>query len=494
MKDQNSTGKLSIDIHLNMIEINQKIVDCPDIITRSIQKNGSLHAVFLYIEKQIELELANRDFIKPILDAGADEVDFEAIPDRLPVGSVHSSHKIGELLDDILNGEIIYLQNGFDCTLSSSFKRTEHRAITEPSVEKTVKGSHEGFIESLDVNVSILRRKIMNTELKFKQLKVGTTCKQSVVIAYINGIANPEMVNLVYDKISKINFDGLNGAGYIEQIITDHPSSIFPQIMATERPDKAMPALLEGRLVVLLDGTPVALILPVTFFSFFQAPDDYNQSWLIGSFLRLIRLLGMMIALFLPGIYIAILTFHYFMVPLSLLVPIAESRTRVPFPPVLEAMIMELIIEFLKESAVRLPTYVGTSIGIVGGLVLGQAAVEAGIVSNMMVIIVGVTAISSFLIPSVNMSYAIRITRFFIMVLSSIFGLLGVTVSMVLILAHLMTLESMGQPYFQPIVPIKWKGLKDAIARLPLAFQKSRPNDAKPIDPERGRRKDGNKA
>jgi spore germination protein len=488
MNDQtNNPIKISNNIDDNLTEIYNNIYECPDIITREILQNDKVKGFFLYVDKLINIDGALRYFINPIIETDLNKSNFtERIP-KLPLGNLHYNHTIKEILEDVLSGHIVFLCNDMDFALASNFSKSEHRAIAEPVVEKNIKGSHEGFIESIDVNISILRKKINNTNLKFKLLKLGASTNQTVAISYIQGIANEELVSQVYKKISALNLDGFNGIGYIEQLIQDHPNSLFPQFHTTERPDKVAPALLEGRIVVMLDGTPVMMILPVTFYAFFQTPDDFTHNWIVGSLFSMLRIFGMLLALFLPGIYIAILTFHYYMIPLNLIIAVAESRIKVPFPPIIEALIMEFIIEMLREAAIRLPTYVGSSIGVVGGLVLGQAAVEAGIVSNLMVIIVAVTAIASFVIPSENMSYAVRITRFVIMIMSATFGMIGVTISLVLILAHLLTLESLGQPYLQPFIPLKISSFKEAGIRLPIQFLKKRPNDAKPKDKMRGK-------
>jgi spore germination protein len=307
-----------------------------------------------------------------------------------------------------------------------------------------------------------------------------------VSIAYIEGIANTEILNNLYTKVNAIKTDGLLSIGHIEQLISDTKYSPFPLYIATERPDKAVAALLEGRFVVFLDGTPVVLIAPVSFFSFFQAPDDYASNWMIGTMLRLFRIMGLILALILPALYISVTSFHYYLVPLNILVQLGQSRAQVAFPPIVEALLMEFTIEMLREASVRLPTYIGSTIGVVGGIIIGQAAVNAGIVSNLFIIIVGATTIASYAIPNYEFGLCIVLIRFGILLMSSFFGIIGVLVSIIFMIIHLLALESLGQPYLSPISPFKLSDQKDMIIRLPFQFMKKRPHIAQPINDKRG--------
>jgi hypothetical protein len=239
-------------------------------------------------------------------------------------------------------------------------------------------------------------------------------------------------------------------------------------------------------MVILEEGSPRVLIAPINFIAFFQSMDDYSMLWLHGSFSRLIRIIALVIALILPSMYIAIISFHYYAVPLTLLVPLAESRVKVPFPPIIEALILEFTVEMVREAAIRLPTYIGTAISVVAGLIIGQAAVEAGIVSNLLIIIVSSTAIASYVLPSQDMALAIRILRFVYMIAASTFGIIGIVVTVALTLGHLMTIESLGQPYFQPFSPLDKDGFKDSFLRFPYKFLKKRPYMTRTKNKNRG--------
>lgn len=471
----------------NINNLKIKLTNCPDIVWKNVHLDNDKEGCFIYIEGLVDANLIQRDFIGPIISMKYEDLLDHKKVENIPASSVFFTYGFNEILQNIMSGITVFIADGIDYAVCCESRKFEKRNISEPQTEKNVKGPHEGFIEDLSVNISILRKRIRNSNLKFKTIKLGSTTNQTAVIAYIEDIANPQMVDALYDKVSTINYDGVLATGYIQQMVADFKKSPFPQYQATERPDRAIAALLEGRVVVLLDITAVALIVPVSFFSFLTAFDDYSTSWIFGTFLGGLRFLALIIAIFLPGLYIAIISYHYYMVPLNLLVPLAESRARVFLPPILEALVMEITIEFLREAAIRLPTYVGNSIGIVGGIVIGQAAVQAGVVSDLVIIIVAVTAIASFVQPTYDMSLAVRFIRFVVMILSSIFGIVGVVICGAFILAHLVILESLGQPYFQPVMPLKIKDLKDAVVRFPLNWLKRRPEMPKPVDKERGK-------
>lgn len=461
--------------------------DCPDVIRRKVYLKDGVEGYFLFVEELVDFSLIQRDFIPHILFMSSKELCNESTVRALPVSNVKFYYDANSIFDKILTGEIIFIFDGMLFAISCVLRKFERRSIEEPTVEKNLKGSHEGFVETLNTNIAILRRRIKNNNLKFKMISIGTSTNQTAAIAYIDGIANPDLLNDLYNKIKNIDFDGLLGIGYIEQLISSSPNSPFPQFLSTERPDKTTAMLLEGRFAVLLDGTPVATIAPVSLFSFFQASDDYNFNWLSGTFLRILREVAMLTALFLPGLYVALTSFHYYMVPLRLLIPLAESRARVPFPPYLEALIMEIVIELIREASVRLPTYIGSTIGIIGGIVIGQAAVQAGIVSVLMIIVVSITAIASYTTPMADMGFAIRIYRFIIMAASATYGIIGMIVFFILLVAHLLSLESLGQPYVSPVIPFKFKDLKDVFIRMPIKYLKKRPDISKPVDKERGK-------
>ncbi|WP_238933750.1 spore germination protein [Brevibacillus choshinensis] len=359
------------------------------------------------------------------------------------------------------------------------------RTIEEPVSEALVRGPRVGFTESISDNTALLRQHGENGDLILLKFQVGSRVKKELVIAYMGDIANPTLVEEVKSRIYRIDLDYLAESGYVEQLIEDNFLSPFPQVQSTERPDRVISALLDGRVAILLDGTPFALIAPVTFTMLLQSPEDYYERWIPGTFIRLLRFFTAFASVLIPALYISFISFHQGLIPTELVISIIESRQSVPFPALLEALIMEISIEILREAGLRLPKPIGPAMGIVGGLIIGQAAVQAGIVSPIMVIVVAVTAISSFAIPSYNLGITLRILRFLAMFSAAIFGLYGLILFFLLLCSHLVRLESFGVPYVSPAVPYRLRDWKDLFFRLPLHMMKRRPGMLHPKDPVR---------
>ncbi|KNY27191.1 spore germination protein [Pseudobacteroides cellulosolvens] len=473
-----------IDVKL----IIDKLKDCPDIVQKKVFLDSKYEAYFIYIGNMVNKDLLQRDFMRPVLSMGFKELSNRSMVLNLPCYEITLLNNSDEVVENIMSGNSVFVSDSIGFALSYTASDMAERSIDEPVTEKNVRGPHEGFVEPLSTNLSILRRKIKNNKLKFKTVTLGIQTNQKVAVTYIEDIANIDMVNSIYNKISNIKIDGLSSIGNLEQLIIPHPFSLFPQFLATERPDRVMAALLEGSVVIIMDGTPVTLVAPVDFISFFQAPDDYSTSWIHGSFLRLLRIIGLILAVILPSLYIGVTTFHYYVAPLNLLIFLAESRSKVPFPPIVEVLILEILVEMIREAAVRLPTYIGTVIGVFASLVIGQAAVEAGIVSNVLIVIVGASAVASYVIPSFDMSMSIRILRFIFTLAASFFGFIGIVICTGFTLVHLVSMQSLGQPYFQPFAPLVVKDLKDTIFRLPLKAMGKRTTITKTKNQTRGRK------
>ena len=486
-KSNPNVFKISKILTENIENLKSRLTDCPDLVLKSVILTNNKKGVFVFLKDIVDIDLLMRDMVNPILNMDGKELFKKEKFKNLPVSQLLFIDNIGSIITDVFSGCAVFMMDDMDIALSCTIDKYLTRSNEEPQTEKNIKGAHDGFIESLDSNISILRARIVNSKLKFKISKIGVVSNQRVAVGYIDGITNKEIVEKIMNKINSINIDGMIAIGTLEQYLSDFPYSPFPEFLNAERPDRVVAALLEGQLVVMLDGTPVTIIAPVSIFSFFTAVDDYSFDWSFSSFMRTIRIIAGFIALFFPAMYIAILSFHYEMIPLSILISVVESRTKVPFPPIVEAFIMEIVIELLRESAVRLPTYVGASVGVVGGIIIGQAAVQAGVVSNLMIIVVAVTAIASFAIPSHAMSSTFRVLRFVVMLSSAAFGIIGVIVSMVMIFSNLLVLKSLDQPYFQPLIPFKVKDMPNFIIRLPIKYQEKRSSLAKPQDKIRGK-------
>lgn len=361
-----------------------------------------------------------------------------------------------------------------------SSEKTYARSTDEPENEGIIRGPHNGFIEHLSVNLNLIRKQIISTSLIVRYFYVGSKTRTKVAIVYMQDLANPELVKEVEKRIKAISSDMVLPPGFIQEFTEDNPFSLFPQQLSTERPDRVTANLMEGRVTILTEGSPTALIAPVSFFAFYQSPDDYNGRWIISSFLRMIRMMSFLIAFTLPAIYIATVSFHSAILPLELAHTIKKSLENVPFPAIVEAMLLEVIFEVLREAGIRLPSRVGQTIGIVGGLVIGDAIVRAGLVSYTMIIVVSLTAISSFLVPSHEMSSAVRILRFPMMIGAALFGYIGIAFGMLILLIHLCKLETFGSPYFAPMAPFRLSDMKDVFIRFPIWTLQQRPHDSRP--------------
>jgi len=394
-------------------------------------------------------------------------------PDEIEIfvrNNMVSTNKVNEVEKAILAGKSILLFDGDPIAYIYSTEKVPQRNFAPPSIDNSLKGTKIAFVETVNTNIALLRRFITNSDLKVKQKEIGKKNKSKISIIYIDEVVDQKVLTTIDERITNLEADKIINANQLAQLLEENSLSPFPQILTTERPDEAAAQLLVGRVVIILDGSSEVIVLPAPFLAFFKSIDDYSSRTLVASFTRILRLVAIMITLFLPGIYIAIVSFNYEIVPLKLLVSIGESRVKVPFDPLVEAFLMEITLEMLREAGIRLPTPISTTVGVVGGIVIGQAAVQAGIVSNIMVIIVALTAISSFIIPNYEMASSLRIIRFPIMIMASLFGIVGIVVSTMVLVIHILSLKSFTLSYSRPFSPLILNQLKDTAIRAPLKY------------------------
>ncbi|WP_286925139.1 MULTISPECIES: spore germination protein [Lysinibacillus] len=415
-----------------------------------------------------------------LVEVNGSETDIETIHQYirescLTAGDANNISHFPALYTAILNGNTVILLNGCTFGIVTSTKGARDREVTEPSTESVIRGPRESFTETLRTNTALIRRKIKSPNLWIKSRVVGEVTQTDIAVMYINGIANDKIVAEVLARIDRINIDGILESGYIEDFIQDSKLTIFPTIYNSERPDVIAGELLDGKIAILVDGTPFVLVVPALFTSFLQSAEDYYQNWIVSSLIRLLRFLGISLALVAPSLYVAITTFHQEMLPTAMLISIASQREGVPFPAVVEALIMEIAFEVLREAGLRMPRTIGPAVSIVGTLVIGQAAVEAGIVSAVMVIIVALTAICSFLFPAYGLSNTIRVLRFPLMIVAAMLGLFGVMFGIMIIILHLCSIRSFGVPYLSPFGPLILKDQKDALVLFPRRALLTRP-------------------
>ncbi|MFF2888749.1 spore germination protein [Paenibacillus sp. NPDC057967] len=442
--------------------------DCCDLTHRTIPEIGVDLVYFGYL---LGSEEFTRDVIIPLNKVNSDEVKtlFERSQFHLTTDSKTVIKGILEGKVSLFHEDDVYLINMY---------RPESRSISQSETETVINGPHDSFVESASQNLSLIRRRVRSSHLKVIKLQVGEVTKSDVYILYIDGIANMENVNELVQRIKNIEIDAVHDGNMLIQYIDDFPNSIFPLFPTTERTDAAVSKLVGGRILGVLDGSPSVFSAPASFFEFFSSPDDYYQRWALGSAIRILRLIAFLITVTFTAMYVSVTTFHYEMIPEDLLITITESRARVPFPPLYEALLMEVTIELLREAGARLPTKIGQTIGIVGGIVIGQAAVQAGLTSNILIIAVASSAIASFVIPSYVMSASIRLIRFGLIILAGMMGNLGLMMGFALIIIHLSGLTSLNTSYVTPVAPFKPKDWRDVFIRAPFWALKERPSQS----------------
>lgn len=489
--------RLSSKLAENLAFFKEVLRDCEDVVFREWRfgSNGEFSAAIIFVEGLVDKNMINEEILKSLmLEArqtrpervtSREELYRLVVEAALSAASVKQVDDYDKAIFHLMSGMVVFLIDGFSRAILVEAKGWEHRGVQEPETETVIRGPRDGFCETLRVNTALIRRRIRDPNLKLKVIQVGRRTKTDVALLYMAGIVEPDLFKEVKERLDKIDMDAVLESGYLEQLIEDTWLSPFPQLQGTERPDEVAAGLLEGRVAILTDNTPFALLIPATLNSLMHSPEDHYERWLIGTFIRLIRFAANFIALVLPSLYISLTSFHPEMLPTRLTLSIAASREGVPFPAFVEAFLMESALELLREAGVRLPGPIGQTLGIVGGLIIGEAAVSASLVSSIMVIVVAVTAISSFAAPTFDVAIAFRLLRFVLMIMASILGLYGVVLGLMLILSHLAALKSFGVSYLSPWSPLTLSDLKDSLLRSPMMTMHKRPSFLSTGDPDR---------
>ncbi len=408
-----------------------------------------------------------------------DELQYRVIL----ANNVIKSKDLNQLIDGITNGSTILFLEGTDKFLIISTVGWETRTIEEPPSERIIKGPRDGFIESIMENLSMLRRSIKSPDLKFRFMTLGEKTRTKACVCYVEGIANEKLVDELFKRLDSFNMDGTLTINNIQETIKDHPLSPFKTTGNTERPDVVAAKLMEGRIALFLDGTPVVMTIPFMFIESFQANEDYYTNFYYGSINRMLRILGFLITTSIPALYLAFATFHQELIPTPLVLSISAARQDIPFPTIVELMAMLVVFEILREAGTRMPTYIGQALSIVGALVLGQAAVQARIVSAPVIIVVGLSGVTGLMIPSI--AGVSIICRILLLLLASGLGIHGYNIGVLFLLVHLFSLQSFGVPYMSNINSFKLQELKDTAIRTPWWYMKYRPRSISPKNPKR---------
>ncbi len=464
-------------IHINLALVLPHVEQNDDLVQNKKMLPNGLVFYYMYLS-----EMNDEDKIKEAIETLLQEEDtltLDTVAKRLDKINARPVFTSKEAVISILRGKCAVFINGIDSVYILSTGKREKRSVNEPTSEKVVRGPKIAFIEDSDTNIAMIRQRTNHPKLKTKKVPIGENKLKYATVMYIDDKADPSVVSDVVKRLSKVKMDDIQDSGTLEELIEDNKYSPFPQIQNTERPDKVSSALFNGRVAILVDNSPFALVVPASLGILMQSPDDYYERWISASLIRVLRFTSIFITLFFSSIYIALVSFHQGLLPTSLAVTIAANRENVPFPPIIEAMVMEITIELLREAGLRLPSPLGQTIGLVGGVVIGQAAVEANIVSSIMVIVVSIVALASFTVPQYGMGLSFRVLRFISMFTAAAFGLYGMILFMLAIYTHLSRQRSFGSPYFSPNGFFSLKNANDSILRLPI---KNQPKEAKNVN------------
>lgn len=468
----------------NLALFKQRLGNSSDIVIKEFKIDGDKGprgALFL-IDGLVNQDNVNLSILKPMMyeaglkikidDTGKPDIDSLS-SEFLSVGDVKKRGSLEEALGDLLSGQTILLIDKSKEALSIGLRKWEKRGISEPQTETVVHGSREGFTETLRVNTSMLRRRVKNAGLRLEAMKIGEQTQTDICIAYIEGIVKPGLIDELKKRLSAINTDSVLDSGYIEAYIEDAPYSIFPTVGNSERPDTIAGRLLEGRAAVIVDGSPFVLTVPMVYIENFQSSEDYYIRTYYASALRFIRVFCFLITILAPALYVAITTFHQELIPTQLLFTVTAGLSGVPFPALVEALLMMVMFDILKEAGIRLPKPVGSAISIVGALVIGQSAVAAGLIGPFMIIVISITAISSFVVPA--QSDSLSLLRYLFLLLAGFLGGFGIIVGLLFVLVYIVSLKSFDVYYLAPITPLNKQGMRDCFVRTPLWKMAKRP-------------------
>ncbi|UWG96215.1 spore germination protein [Dehalobacter sp. DCM] len=465
-----------------------------DLVIREFRISQKKRAFIAYLDGMADKMVINDFILKPLLaysDGGApisesdDRVQpYKPYTDIILTNDIKSLNNIQKVLTEILKGNTAVYIDGLDYFLTCESIGYEKRGVESPKTEGIVKGPQEAFGENLRTNISLLRRIIRNSHLMTEFFEVGERSSTTLAIVYLGDIANPSLVGEVRRRLQNIKTDFLVSAGMLEELIEDNPLTIIPTILSTERPDRTASHIVEGRVVILTDGAPFAMIVPVTMNEFMHSPEDAALKWQYTSALRFIRFFAFLAASMLPGLYIAMTTFHREMIPTDLLIAIAKAKENVPFPTLVEILLMELGFELIREAGIRIPGIIGNTLGIIGALILGDAAVSANIVSPILIIIVAVTGLSNFAIPNYSLAFGVRLTRFYYIIAGTLLGFYGIALAVIGHTLMMVNLKSFGIPFFSVIAPTS-RSSRDKVVRWPLWMQEKRPDFLNTQDIER---------
>ncbi|MDI6710542.1 MAG: spore germination protein [Thermoanaerobacterales bacterium] len=486
---------LTVSLDENLAMLRRVLGDSPGFNVRELLVAGERRAALLFIEGLVNRQLVTVGILRPLMgmdrksypSSGSGRLLDAVRATAVAVAPTRECRSAGQVVRDVLDSAAVVLLDGEPRALTVEVTGFPTRSIEEPVSETAVRGPRDGFTESLAQNLTMIQRRLKTPNLAVENHFLGRETHTQVAVLYLKGRADPKRVAELRRRLERIgdHVDAVLESSYIEEMIADQPLSPFPQAMNTERPDRVAAALLEGRIAILVENTPFALVVPFEFMALMQSAEDYYQNYWFGSAIRVLRYISLAIALVGPAIYVAITTFHQEMIPERLLVQVVAARQGIPFPAVIEMLLIDYAFEILREAGIRLPRPVGQAVSIVGALVIGQAAIQAGLTSPLAVIIVALTGIASFAVPAFSLAFAIRFIRFPLTILGGVFGLYGVIIGVLAVIIHLAGLRTLGVPYLAGFTPLHVSDLKDSAVRFPWWAMRRRPHELSKDDPRR---------
>lgn len=460
-----------------------------DLLIRMLQGPENRQILLAGVDGLMDTDRIEMNVITPLVHSVMRTSPMAELPVRIPNGelyawlqehglaaiSMHTIMTIGDAVANMLQGDLLILVDGFPHGLFASFRGWAERGISESTTEPGMRAPKESFNESIRTMTALVRRRMRSPHLRIERYLIGVQSPTAVDLLYLQGITSPDLIHEARARLQRIQVDRLKTAGMLEELLEDQPSAFFPQFLTTERPDRVSSYLMEGKIAFLIDGEQNAKLAPVSFVHFLSAPDDYEERFWWASFIVLIRLLFQVMVIIIPSLYVSVMSMHPDLLPTRILVSLAAARLEIPYPTIIEVLILELFFEGMREATALMPRTIGSAVTVVGGLVIGEGAISAGLASPATVVVVALTGIASFTIPGYSLTIGLRMLRFGLLLLSASFGLYGLMAGMLFIALHMASLRSFGRPYLQPLAPFNFYEALDAVVRPPFWFMRKRP-------------------
>ncbi|WP_449537057.1 spore germination protein [Ferdinandcohnia sp. Marseille-Q9671] len=476
---KNNEIDTKLEINVSLLKKIYSIPENNDVKIHNFTISGlDKKAALLFISTIIDVDVVNEHILEPLLK---NEDSTKEVVNLIEVQSLSTVQQISDLVNGVNQGNTILLVDGEKEAYIIGTANFQSRSVEKAETEVVLKGPKEAFNEKATTNISLIRKKIRNENLIVEHLTISKRSKNELFLLYVKDLANEKMIKNIKERVSALDVDAIQNLSLLEQYIEERPRSIFPSILYTERPDRATSFLEDGYIVLLMNNSPASLILPATFWSFIHNPEDHYLRFIYGNFIRVLRVCALFITIFTSAIYVSVTNYHSEMVPTDLLLAISATREKVPFPSLVEILMMEIAFELIREAGLRVPNPIGPTIGIVGALILGQAAVQANIVSPIVVIVVALSGLCSFTLSDVSMNFAIRIIRFALIFSAGVFGIYGMTAFFTIGMFYMVSIKSFGVPYLSPMSP-KYISSEDTIIRKIIKNERFRPGYVKPKD------------